>query len=122
MRIHLLTLVFLLIASCTHGKNLTFTDCGNHEVQFVDVDPCDSDPCVFSKKQEVHGITGVISAKSAAAATITMKIKVFGQEVSVPGLDPDVCKITQCPITAGKQFTIETKMKVPGFAPSVSMK
>jgi hypothetical protein len=120
---HLFAALLLLIASCAQvdAMNLTFTDCGQGEVQSVDVEPCDSDPCSLSKRVEVHGKTTVITTKNAPSASIAMKIRIFGQDLPVPGLDKDVCKITQCPIVAGKPFTIDTRLKIPGIAPSVSI-
>lgn len=47
------TLVTLAVGGCQAIRLTQWTDCGSKEVEWVEVDGCDREPCVFKKGQSV---------------------------------------------------------------------
>lgn len=60
MKVLLFTLALVCVA---WAKQIKFDDCGNGEVQSVDVTPCETEPCKFKKGQEVTMTATAVSSK-----------------------------------------------------------
>lgn len=60
MKVLLLTLALFCVVS---ARKIKFTDCGDGEVQSVDVTPCESEPCKFKKGTEITMTAVAVSSK-----------------------------------------------------------
>lgn len=64
MKVIIITLALFYVVSC---KKIKFDDCGSGQVQSVDVDPCESEPCKFKKGQEVTMTAVAIAGESLSS-------------------------------------------------------
>lgn len=117
-----LVVVVILFVEGTSCKRVSFRDCGNGEVVYVDVEPCSEEPCSLKRGQTVYATGDGIASKNASAATLAMTFKLLRRDVDYRGAEPDVCKLLQCPIEAGKEYNVLLPLKVPALVPSVSTK
>lgn len=56
-------MITLALVCVVSARQIKFDDCGNGEVQSVDVNPCESEPCKFKKGQEVTMTATAVSSK-----------------------------------------------------------
>lgn len=114
--------VFLILGLtlAVESKRIQFKDCGQKEVQWVDVDPCSKEPCTFKKNSIVHVSSQVKSNKAFAGGTLKATVLVGDVEVEYPGIEPDVCKLVSCPIKSGDTFNVKMDVEVADYFPTVS--
>lgn len=118
--VKLFVLVLCLTVAC-ESRKIEFKDCGQNEVKSVDVDPCDAEPCHFKKKSIVHVSSDVVSSKDVASGTLKVTVLLGDVEVEYPGIEPDICKLTSCPIKKGDPFTVKMDVEVASYFPAVSI-
>ncbi|RWS23248.1 group 2 allergen Ale o 2-like protein, partial [Leptotrombidium deliense] len=132
----LLVILFATICfvSC---REIKYTDCGlkkrfliyilkycsfvgNGEVKSVDVVPCSSDPCEFTKGEKVQMTAVIIANQNSNHANISVTVEVEGIPIKFPGIDPDGCKSVKCPLVEGQKYTFKTEIDVQSWMPAVS--
>ena len=115
------TLLVLCLAVASESKIIQFKDCGQKEIQSVDVDPCDVEPCFFKKNSIVHVLSKVVSSKDISAGTLKVTVLLGDVEVEYPGIEPDICKLVTCPIKKGDKFDVHIDIEVADYFPAVSL-
>lgn len=106
-------------------------------IKFVNVEPCDSDPCTFTSGQEVH-LNGVLVSRKyffiwlnnfcderlindsfmtwlAAASNspqLKVTVKVAGIYFNYPGVSSDACDYLGCPLEADVDTPFALSLKV----------
>ena len=112
--------LLLSLALAGDARRIQYKDCGSGEIQWVDVDPCDKEPCMFKKNTIVHVSAEVLAKKDVSSATLKATVLLGDVEVEYPGIEPDVCKIVKCPIKSGDRFTVNMDVEVADYFPAVS--
>lgn len=110
----------LCLALTAESKRIKFKDCGQKEVQWVDVEPCSKEPCTFKKNTIVHVSSQVNSRTSVAGGTLKATVLLGDVEVEYPGIEPDICKLVSCPIKSGDSFNVKMDIEVADYFPAVS--
>ncbi|KAI1278369.1 Mite group 2 allergen Pso o 2 [Halotydeus destructor] len=97
-------LILQVLVSLSWAKNISFTDCGKGEIQWVDVVPCEKEPCMFKKGTNVTLTASVIANQDTDTAKMDVTLDIFGAPVAYPGIDGNICNKVNCPIVKGKQY------------------
>ncbi|KAH8042291.1 hypothetical protein HPB51_021375 [Rhipicephalus microplus] len=93
--------------------------CSQAKILSAQIEPCDSDPCVLKRGTKPKVYFTVTSDQDTEKATLDATIGVFGLEISVPGLDKDLCEnMVKCPISKGQTYSGVMEVFVPLFAPA----
>uniref|UniRef100_A0A090XAM9 Putative major epididymal secretory protein he1 n=1 Tax=Ixodes ricinus TaxID=34613 RepID=A0A090XAM9_IXORI len=90
-------LVFLLIVSAVscQRRKAVYKPCGGSGklISRLRFEPCDSDPCVFKKGYRYQDSRHQwLLTRTATTATLDARVKVFGFQMPVPGIETDLCK------------------------------
>ena len=113
-------MVLLAFAAVSVAKRIKFTNCGPSVIDYVDISPCDVEPCKFKQNDTIH-IEGAGSSNSEAKKPIIkVVVDLDDVPVEVPGIDPDACKLIECPLEKGKAYTIKYDFLVEDFFPSLT--
>lgn len=113
-----LTLLCIILTLIT-AKKIKFENCGPSTIDYVDIDPCDSEPCKFKHGQVAHIEGQGVSNSDSSTATIKAIVMLDDVPVEVPDIDPDACKIVDCPIVKGKSYKIVYDFTIEDFFPDV---
>lgn len=102
-------------------RDIIYEDCGSQaKILSAQIEPCDSDPCVLKRGTKPKVYFTVTSDQDTEKATLDATIGVFGLEISVPGLDKDLCEnMVKCPISKGQTYSGVMEVYVPPFAPAM---
>ncbi|XP_037566432.1 mite group 2 allergen-like Ixo r 2 [Dermacentor silvarum] len=102
-------------------KDVVYEDCGSPaKVTSVQLEPCDSDPCVIKRGSKVKIHFTLVSDQDSATARLDARMNVFGLKIPIPGLKKDMCDgVVQCPIVKGNTYTGVLEADVPWFAPAM---
>ncbi|XP_015788086.1 NPC intracellular cholesterol transporter 2 [Tetranychus urticae] len=102
-----------LFIAYVQARNTTFTNCSEKGViKFVNVEPCDSDPCTFTSGQEVH-LNGVLVSPAASnSPQLKVTVKVAGIYFNYPGVSSDACDYLSCPLEADVDTPFALSLKV----------
>ncbi|XP_077509876.1 mite group 2 allergen-like Ixo r 2 [Amblyomma americanum] len=115
-------LVLIIGLASAQRRDLDFWDCGSTaKVVSVQVEPCDSDPCVLKRgeKSKVH--FSIISDQDTTTAWLYGKMKLWIIPVKIPGVQRDLCKsVLQCPIAKGEKYGGSVSVTVPSAAPQMT--
>ncbi|KAM7312812.1 mite group 2 allergen-like Ixo r 2 [Ixodes scapularis] len=110
---------FLLIVSavsCQRGKAVYKPCGGSGKLISVEVEPCDSDPCVFKMGTDAKIHVTMVADQDSETATLDARVKVFGFQMPVPGIETDLCKGTvECPVIKGRTYNTTTVFSVPSL-------
>ncbi|XP_065308589.1 mite group 2 allergen-like Ixo r 2 [Dermacentor albipictus] len=113
--------VGLLLCGLALGqrRDITYEDCGSQaKVLSAQIEPCDSDPCVFKRGTKPKLYFTLTSDQDTEKATMDAKISVYGVMIPVPGLENDLCKnMVQCPVSKGQTYSGTMELFVPAYAP-----
>ncbi|KAI1278368.1 Mite group 2 allergen Gly d 2.02 [Halotydeus destructor] len=112
-------LLFILLASSSWAKRISFTDCGKGEVKWVDVSPCDNEPCMFKKGTNVTMIASIIANQDTETASLEVTVDILGIPVDYPGIDSNLCDKVSCPIVTGKQYEATYVIFADDYFPSL---
>lgn len=110
-----------LVAVQSECRKIKFNDCGAGEIQSVDVDPCDKEPCMFKKNSIVHVVSDVIAKKNVAGGELKVTVLLGDVEVEYPGIESDICKLVSCPIKEGDKLNVALDIEVADYFPAVSI-
>lgn len=113
----LLLLSFLLIEAGT--KSIKHTGCGGSRVLSIDVTPCETEPCMWKKREVAHMSAVVISSVDSNGGILQVTVDLDGLEVEYPGIEPDICKKVQCPIRKGRIYNMTYDVYIEEFFPEV---
>ncbi|KAL1442005.1 hypothetical protein MTO96_001003 [Rhipicephalus appendiculatus] len=104
------------------SQNITYEDCGsNAQLLSVVMEPCDSDPCVLKRKHTAAIRYSLISDQDSDSATIDARMKLFGINVRVPGIERNLCKgAVECPVFKGKTYNGTMEVYVPWYIPNMT--
>ncbi|KAK8785406.1 hypothetical protein V5799_008227 [Amblyomma americanum] len=114
--------VLLLGLALGQRRNIAYEDCGcNAKILSVEIEPCDSDPCVLKRGTTSKIHFTLIADQDSETASLSASIRMFlGFMMPIPGLESNLCKdIIQCPVVKGKTYTGVMEVAVPSFAPSM---
>ncbi|KAL1442002.1 hypothetical protein MTO96_001000 [Rhipicephalus appendiculatus] len=112
----------LLLCGLAAGqrRDINYEDCARRRILSAQIEPCDSDPCVFKRSTKPKVYFTVTSDQDTATAKLDAKIAVFGVEIPVPGLENDLCKgMVKCPISEGQTYSGVMEVFVPPVAPAM---
>ncbi|XP_037566433.1 mite group 2 allergen-like Ixo r 2 [Dermacentor silvarum] len=112
----------LLVFGLAFGQrqDVVYEDCGcNAQVTSVQLEPCDSNPCVIKRGSKVKIHFTLVSDQDSDTARLDATMKVFGIKMPIPGLEKDMCNVVQCPIVKGNTYTGVLEADVPWFAPAM---
>ncbi|XP_053204369.1 mite group 2 allergen-like Ixo r 2 [Panonychus citri] len=99
----LVTLILIVATVEATGKNITFTNCvDTGKINWVTVDPCESEPCTFQPAMDVTVQGELVSVSTSTAPKLEVQVNVLGFWTTYPDLDSDGCKYLTCPLTAEK--------------------
>ncbi|XP_029846584.1 mite group 2 allergen-like Ixo r 2 [Ixodes scapularis] len=100
-----LVLLVLGLASCQRRK-LNYRDCGSTaKLLAVEIEPCDSDPCVFKRGTDTKIYFEMISDQNSDTVTLDVRVKMFGFDMPVPGIETDLCNgVIKCPVVKGQTY------------------
>ncbi|XP_077507504.1 mite group 2 allergen-like Ixo r 2 [Amblyomma americanum] len=120
------TLALFLAFSLARGQvgNYKYEDCGSAaKILSINVEPCDSDPCVFRRGQDTKIHFSVIADQDSERLRLEPTMQLFGLTVPVPGIERDLCKgVYPCPIVKGRQYRGTMTVRVPIYAPPLEVK
>lgn len=112
-----LLLLFLLGGSQAQAAVMSYTDCGNGEVERITIEPCSVQPCHFEQGQLANVTVTFVSQQSAASVYVKStlyRVGLFPFELQVPETDPSLCRNgdqqrdwgrVECPLQANKRYT-----------------
>ncbi|KAL3195860.1 hypothetical protein MRX96_015740 [Rhipicephalus microplus] len=111
-------LVGLAFVQC---RDIKYQDCGSEaKLLSVEIEPCDSEPCVFKRGNTTTIRFSVIADQDSDTVTLDARWKVFGFMLPIPGVEKDLCKYAlQCPVVKGNTYHGSIDVYVPWFIPSV---
>lgn len=115
-----LVVLVACLALASECRKIQFNDCGNGEIESVDVNPCDAEPCLFKKNTIVHVEAAGHATKDVAAGSLKVTVLLGDVEVEYPGIESDICKLVSCPIKKGDHYTVKLDIEVADYFPSVS--
>lgn len=100
-------------------RDAVYEDCGSTaEIVSVQVEPCTSDPCTMKRGTVASIHFEIVSDQDSNTAKLVATAKVFGLDIPVPGVDPDMCKgVIKCPIVKGQNYKGKISMTLPKMAP-----
>ncbi|KAK4313594.1 hypothetical protein Pmani_015073 [Petrolisthes manimaculis] len=112
-------LLFLLLASYVSAT--VFQDCGSlgSDVTFI-VEGCEVPPCLLHRGTIIPTIIEFIPSVNSDTLTNAITGNLGGIEVPWPGMDPDACHFTTCPITAGTKTHWEMPVEILAEYPEIS--
>ncbi|XP_015788089.1 mite group 2 allergen Lep d 2 [Tetranychus urticae] len=97
--------IVALFLAYAQARNITFSNCSpNGKINFVNVIPCEAEPCTFKTGDEVHLNGQYKTSIAASKPTLKAEIKVDGEWVEYPEVESDACKYTSCPIEANVAY------------------
>lgn len=102
------------------AKTIRHTGCGGSRVLSIDVNPCETEPCMWKKREVAHMTAVVISSVDSKGGNLTVTVDLDGLEVEYPGIEPDICKKVQCPIRKGRIYNMTYDVYIEEFFPEVS--
>ncbi|XP_015788085.1 mite group 2 allergen Lep d 2 [Tetranychus urticae] len=111
--------IFALFIAYVQAKNTSFTNCGQEgTILWVNVVPCNSDPCTF-KPDEIVNINGqLISDVAISSPILRTQVKDSDDSwVDYPNVDTDACKYTDCPIEANVATSFALSLKTFAWPP-----
>ncbi|RWS22372.1 group 2 allergen Sui m 2-like protein [Leptotrombidium deliense] len=112
-------LVFVTcLLTITSAREIAFTDCGNGEMKSMDITPCESDPCILHKGSNVKVSMKFIPNKNSNTAMLTIGGRANTIAITPPPITMDLCNQLKCPLTAGKEYTIEGTLPVNQLLPT----
>ncbi|XP_065307491.1 mite group 2 allergen-like Ixo r 2 [Dermacentor albipictus] len=113
---------FLLVAvGVAFGqiRDAVYEDCGSTaEIISLQVEPCDSDPCVMKRGTAARIYFEMISDQDSDTAKLEATTKVFGITLPVPGIETNMCNVVNCPIKKGNTYKGVFTAPIPSFAPA----
>ncbi|KPM08750.1 hypothetical protein QR98_0072740 [Sarcoptes scabiei] len=102
-----------------------FDDCGNNEIQSIDIEPCPSLPCHFDQGSRAN-LTIVFRPTRAADyiriyATLRTGGLFGGYQREIYDADPEICETSskpkwgkiKCPIVPGRYYTFQIAREFP---------
>uniref|UniRef100_A0A1E1XT57 Putative ml domain protein n=1 Tax=Amblyomma sculptum TaxID=1581419 RepID=A0A1E1XT57_AMBSC len=99
-------LIALLVGlACGQRKDVSFWDCGSKaKVSSIQIEPCDSDPCVLKRGETSKVHFKIISDQDTKTVRLTGKFKAWFVWMPIPGFSQDLCKgVFDCPISKGEK-------------------
>ncbi|XP_049270576.1 mite group 2 allergen-like Ixo r 2 isoform X2 [Rhipicephalus sanguineus] len=113
-----LSLVLGLARALTGNYN--YEDCGSTaEIISLQVEPCNSDPCVMKRGTAARVYFELVSDQDSETAVLEATTKLFGITVPVPGVETNMCSgVVKCPIKKGKTYKGVLTMPIASFAPT----
>ncbi|XP_049519902.1 mite group 2 allergen-like Ixo r 2 isoform X2 [Dermacentor silvarum] len=100
--------------------NYKYEDCGSTaEIVSLQVEPCDSDPCVMKRGTAARIYFELVSDQDSDTAVLEATTKVFNVPLPVPGIETNMCNgVVKCPIKKGNTYKGIFTMPIPSFAPA----
>uniref|UniRef100_G3MQ32 MD-2-related lipid-recognition domain-containing protein n=1 Tax=Amblyomma maculatum TaxID=34609 RepID=G3MQ32_AMBMU len=119
--IRLLATILLFGLAFGQRREFTYEDCGSKaEIVSAEIEPCDSDPCVFKRGSKVNIHFTLVADQDSDTVLLEGKIDMWGVLIPIMGLEKDMCKgVVQCPVKKGETYTGTLVVSVPSFAPSM---
>ena len=136
-------LALLVIIALAEGRRISFTDCGkssklnqlianqlwhltlstigNGEAQYVDVEGCTSEPCMFKKGSKVNVKAALRANQDTPKGTLSVTVNIGDLEIEYPGIDTNICAHVQCPIKKGQLYVINYVVETYDYLRSVSI-
>lgn len=111
--------LFTGLLAISSARRVKFENCGPSKIEYVDMEPCDEEPCKFHHGEIAHIEGRGVSASDANKATIKAVVDLDDIPVEVPDIDPDACKIVECPIVKGKTYSIKYDFEIQDFFPEL---
>ncbi|XP_075541696.1 mite group 2 allergen-like Ixo r 2 [Dermacentor variabilis] len=113
---------FLLVAvGVAFGqiRDAVYEDCGSTaEIISLQVEPCDSDPCVMKRGTAARIYFEMVSDQDSDTAVLDATTTLFGIPVPVPGIETNMCNgVVKCPIKKGNTYKGVFTTPIPSFAP-----
>ena len=107
----------LLVVSALGQQHVKVKPCddpGKGEIVDVVATPCTTDPCELVKGKKVTYSFEFISDQDSKTAEIDARVKVFGMNIPVPGLETNLCKeAIKCPVQKGQHVKGSFTLDVP---------
>eukprot|EP00178_Gracilaria_changii_P024176 TRINITY_DN72905_c0_g1_i1.p1 TRINITY_DN72905_c0_g1~~TRINITY_DN72905_c0_g1_i1.p1 ORF type:complete len:152 (+),score=19.15 TRINITY_DN72905_c0_g1_i1:3-458(+) len=104
------------LASAAFALHITYTDCGKGEVNFIDISPCDAEPC-YIKIGESTNVTFNFNANQDTSTT-KMKADIVIAGITTPlPFNPDGCKYLPCPLKKGQTYAYTYTGTASPFGP-----
>ncbi|XP_074604351.1 mite group 2 allergen-like Ixo r 2 [Brevipalpus obovatus] len=103
------------------SKKISFKNCGGSgTINYVDVDPCDKEPCQM-KEGVTYTIEGSFKPTSGADEPfLQVEVKVLGFWVKYPGIDTNPCNsYMKCPVNAGEDNVFKMKIDAIGMVHNI---
>ena len=93
---------------------INFTECSDANrgaVQWVDVEPCEQEPCIFIAHEHVKVRVGVKTPIEMRNPTLMAYL--VGMNIPFPGWELKICDQINCPAVPGTEFEVFEQVKVP---------
>nr|XP_037268688.1 mite group 2 allergen-like Ixo r 2 [Rhipicephalus microplus] len=121
MKTIIVVLVLLVSLAFAQRGPFKYRDCGSKaKILSVEVEPCDSDPCVFKRSKTTKVIFSLISDQDSDTLKLEAKMKFLGFWVSVPGVENNLCKRgIECPIVKGDAIKGTMELDPPWYIPKM---
>ncbi|KAI1278367.1 Mite group 2 allergen Eur m 2 [Halotydeus destructor] len=113
-------LLTFLFATAAQSLKIAYDDCGNGEIQWVDVEPCTEEPCQFDKGITVSVKAAFIANQNTKAGDVSVTINIEDMEIEYPGVETDLCKIMTCPLVKGQTYVADYKIVTADYLPEIT--
>ncbi|XP_015788087.1 NPC intracellular cholesterol transporter 2 [Tetranychus urticae] len=105
--------VFALFLAYAQARNVSFTNCSpNGKINFVNIIPCETEPCNFKTGEEVHLNGEFVSTLSASKPTLKSELKMGDDWIAYADVHNDACEYTNCPIEANVPYRFALNTEV----------
>ncbi|XP_064485337.1 mite group 2 allergen-like Ixo r 2 [Ornithodoros turicata] len=121
MRSFALILVFVELVYSRHTQ---IEYCGTRSkatIEYVDINPCDDDPCVLKRGEPTHFSISVTPKVNSKTVTLDARYLVWWWfSLPVPDLETDLCKLISCPVVAGQTYKVSQHFTISSSIPRFS--
>uniref|UniRef100_A0A1E1XQT5 Putative ml domain protein n=1 Tax=Amblyomma sculptum TaxID=1581419 RepID=A0A1E1XQT5_AMBSC len=117
--IRCLALAFLIGLASSQRRDVKYADCGSKaEIKSIQIEPCDSDPCVLKRGETSQVHFSIISDQDTETAELSGKFKAWFLWVPIPFFGQDMCDdILKCPIVKGQTLNGAMPVLISPYTP-----
>jgi hypothetical protein len=108
-----------LTSTAALARDVSFSDCGQGEVKAVRVENCGDGACSVASGSAVQVDIDFVSGQDVRAPVLEGQVDVSGLLVSLPGVETDGCKSTQCPVRSGGKTSVHLEVSLSEVSASL---
>ena len=115
-----IALTFAIVATSS-GTHIKFEECDDvlGIIQYVDVNPCNEEPCKFKKGQKVTVEMSIVPKETFENGVLSVVVDMEGVEVEYPDIETDLCKKFGCPLAKGVETKATYELIAKDFFPDM---